>query len=270
MKNHFLYILFTVLIAGFSLTTFAQAPPNESRACSVTVTLTVADASAPQALDGSITANPAGGTAPYRYVWSKGDTTQARINIGTGTNCVSVYDAFNCFATACGRVSAPGCDSVGVTIGYNGAGPDENSAYVIPQGGTAPYTYVWNTGATDSAIYNLSSGIYCATVTDAIGCSATPCAGESAPPTGIKEEDNLGQIEVYPNPVSDVLTIELEEQENATLTIVTIDGKEVLSHNLTKGRNTIITETLPTGMYMYTVADAVGQRRIRGKVMVSR
>src|SRR6185295_7736421 len=43
-------------------------------------------------------------------------------------------------------------------------------------GGTAPYTYQWNTGATTQNLNNLSSGTYTATVTDAQGC-VTQAAG---------------------------------------------------------------------------------------------
>ncbi len=36
-------------------------------------------------------------------------------------------------------------------------------------GGTAPYTYAWSTGSTDTALYNLGAGNYELTVTDAVG-----------------------------------------------------------------------------------------------------
>ncbi|HRF40320.1 MAG TPA: SprB repeat-containing protein, partial [Saprospiraceae bacterium] len=40
-------------------------------------------------------------------------------------------------------------------------------------GGTAPYSYLWNTGATTPAIANLPAGTYSVTVTDLEGCTAT-------------------------------------------------------------------------------------------------
>jgi gliding motility-associated-like protein len=68
--------------------------------------------------DGSITAHPAGGTLPYHYSWSNGDTT-ATITVGAGTYSVSVTDANGCDA-------ATGSTTV-TTLGQTNiadAGPD--------------------------------------------------------------------------------------------------------------------------------------------------
>ncbi|MFT3885777.1 MAG: PKD domain-containing protein [Flavobacteriales bacterium] len=45
--------------------------------------------------DGSISVNVTGGTAPYHYAWSNGDTT-AVIHVGAGTYTVDVRDASGC------------------------------------------------------------------------------------------------------------------------------------------------------------------------------
>ncbi|HEX2617227.1 MAG TPA: SprB repeat-containing protein, partial [Flavobacteriales bacterium] len=45
--------------------------------------------------DGSITVNVTGGTQPYHYAWSNGDTT-ATITVGAGTYTVDVSDASGC------------------------------------------------------------------------------------------------------------------------------------------------------------------------------
>jgi len=44
------------------------------------------------------------------------------------------------------------------------------SATVSVSGGTAPYTYLWSTGATTVSISNLTAGSYSVTVTDVNGC----------------------------------------------------------------------------------------------------
>jgi hypothetical protein len=46
--------------------------------------------------DGTATALTAGGTAPYSYEWSDGQTTQTAINLMTGTYTVTITDALGC------------------------------------------------------------------------------------------------------------------------------------------------------------------------------
>ena len=51
-------------------------------------------------------------------------------------------------------------------------GCNNGAALASASGGTAPYTYLWNTGATTAAISNLTAGIYTVTVTDSKNCTA--------------------------------------------------------------------------------------------------
>jgi hypothetical protein len=82
------------------------------------------------------------------------------------------------------------------------------------------------------------------------------------------KETRAPEVKLYPNPVNNALTVEIAEQQNALLTINSLDGRMLCTHNLNKGRNTITTETLPDGMYVYAVSLNGTQRRLRGKVLV--
>jgi hypothetical protein len=57
---------------------------------------TAIPASCPTASDGSLTVNGSGGTPPYTYLWSTGETTQSISNLTHGNYRVSVFDANNC------------------------------------------------------------------------------------------------------------------------------------------------------------------------------
>ncbi|RXK60556.1 T9SS type A sorting domain-containing protein [Lacibacter luteus] len=59
---------------------------------------------------------------------------------------------------------------------YIGYGPTSLTITVQPQGGTAPYTYRWNTGETTQAKTVSSGGTYTVTVTDVKGCTVTVSA----------------------------------------------------------------------------------------------
>ncbi len=65
--------------------------------------LTITNATAANATDGSITLSPTGGSPAYNYTWSTGNGS----NLAAGNYCVTVTDANGCSASACGDVSAP-------------------------------------------------------------------------------------------------------------------------------------------------------------------
>ncbi|MBK9421570.1 MAG: PKD domain-containing protein [Flavobacteriales bacterium] len=74
--------------------------------------LTVSSENCAGAGDGTITALVTGGTAPYHYTWSNGDTT-ALIHVGAGTYTLSVTDANGCTpATGSANVQALGQPNV--------------------------------------------------------------------------------------------------------------------------------------------------------------
>lgn len=71
--------------------------------------------------DGSATANPTGGTAPYTYLWSNGNVTQTATSLGVGTFSVTITDANGCTATGSANVgqSSVGIDELNSSIMVN-------------------------------------------------------------------------------------------------------------------------------------------------------
>jgi hypothetical protein len=122
----------------------------------------------------SATAVPTGGTEPYTYSWSTGDTTQSIYNLIAGSYTVTVLDSNNCSEIVVINITEPPQLTVNIT-GYNiscyGAG--DGVANVSVNGGTPPYTYSWSTGDTTAAITNLAAGWYNVTVHDSCGYSLT-------------------------------------------------------------------------------------------------
>jgi hypothetical protein len=56
---------------------------------------------------------------------------------------------------------------------YIGYGPTALTVTAQATGGTAPYSYLWTTGATTQSISVSAAGIYTVTITDAVGCTTT-------------------------------------------------------------------------------------------------
>src|SRR6185436_5228406 len=130
--------------------------------------------------DGSIDLTPTGGTSPYTYNWSNGETTEDLSGLGAGTYSVTLTDANSCTATASviltepEPLTAPTVSSTfngGNNIGCNGN--TDGSIDLTPTGGASPYTYNWNNGETTEDVSGLGAGTYTVTLTDANGCTAT-------------------------------------------------------------------------------------------------
>lgn len=68
-------------------------------------------------------------------------------------------------------VNEPGPITISETVTDATCGVCDGAITVTPTGGVAPYTYLWNTGATSATITNLCAGVYNVEVTDANGCS---------------------------------------------------------------------------------------------------
>ncbi len=130
---------------------------------------------------GSATAMGNGGTAPYNYRWSanaNGQTTATANNLPAGSYTVTITDANGCTAQTIAVITQPTAGlAVGVTLttAVQCFGDSSGAARANITGGTAPYTFNWNQGATANAVTGLAAGTYCVTVTDANGCIASAC-----------------------------------------------------------------------------------------------
>ncbi len=121
--------------------------------------------------DGSITQTVSGGTAPYDFLWTDGDTFQDRMNIPAGTYTVTITDINGCLATDSIEVFEPEPLIVEAQIYDVSCIQESNgSISVFVGGGNGGYQYLWSTGDTDDEIFGQIGGIYSVTVTDALGC----------------------------------------------------------------------------------------------------
>ncbi|MCB0705903.1 MAG: T9SS type A sorting domain-containing protein [Saprospiraceae bacterium] len=111
-----------------------------------------------------------GGSAPYWFQWSNGTIGDTVQNVLPGNYCVTLTDDNLCSISEC--ITIPNALQV-LIVKQDISCWDICDGYIaaVPMGGTAPYTYEWNEGATDSLIQYLHPGEYTVTVTDFLGCS---------------------------------------------------------------------------------------------------
>lgn len=134
------------------------------------------------AADGKIKVSVSGGTPPYTYNWTNGATISTLNNLGSGSYGVTVTDSRGCFITDSFAITEP--DSLHLILKnlVQPACDTNNGSLAIGiQGGTKPYSILWNTAQTDSSILNLGAGSYSITVIDSFGCSSSASYNLSAP-----------------------------------------------------------------------------------------
>ena len=124
-------------------------------------------------VDGTIIINPAGGTAPYTFLWTPGSFTTQSIGGAAGTYTCTYTDANGCSRTASIGITQPAGMTLTEVHTDANCSLSNGSATVTAAGGTGPYTYLWSDplAQTTASATNLASNTYVVTVTDAHGCS---------------------------------------------------------------------------------------------------
>jgi hypothetical protein len=118
-------------INGTSMTSTFTIGSGSGNPCnSLTASLTIQPASTASSCDGSATCTPTGGSGPYTYVWSNGETPNTASNLCAGSYiCCYVADPNGCTTTACDSISFQGQTSGGGdTLIISGNGGCNNPA----------------------------------------------------------------------------------------------------------------------------------------------
>ncbi len=155
--------------------------------------------------DGSIDLTIIGGDAPYIIDWSNGATTEDISGLSAGNYTVWVTDASGCMINDVYEVTEP--DELNINVMAMGSlcNPLVYLNTTV-QGGTPPYTYLWNTLESTPQISTTTAGYYLVKVEDDNGCFAygTIVLDDCEPKvtTGLAEEIVSTAIEVFPNPNS--------------------------------------------------------------------
>jgi len=142
--------------------------------------------------DGNIDANPSGGTGPYSFNWSNGQTSQTAVNLIANNYDCTVTDANGCTHTFSRIVSQPGLLQV-TAVGVPESCGSKADGKIIPTGigGTAPYSFTYSIDGTNflpganDTIKNLAPASYQLVVTDGQNCTASTLVNIGTPPKDV-------------------------------------------------------------------------------------
>ncbi|MBG0858531.1 MAG: gliding motility-associated C-terminal domain-containing protein, partial [Bacteroidales bacterium] len=177
----------------------------------LTVSTTQVDVLCFGSATGSATAVPSGGVEPYTWSWNTlpVQTTATATGLSAATYTVTVTDANGCTTNASVTITQPAGSMVITMMQVNitCSGSSDGSADAAVTGGTAPYTFSWDTSPvqTTPGISDLAAGTYTVTITDFIGCTKTgtvtitepqPLSLEGVPGNAKCPDSNEGTIDL--------------------------------------------------------------------------
>lgn len=161
---------------------------------------------------GAIDVTVNGGTAPYTYSWTSGETTEDINGLFAGTYTYTVTDALNCTTSETVVVTQPAAP-LSLTSTVTDVlcfGESNGVIQTVVAGGTAPYTYAWSNSsfllsATSPDLNDFAADWYYLDVVDDNGCilvdsfeiTQPPLLVSSIDPTDILcYGDNTGAIDL--------------------------------------------------------------------------
>ncbi len=195
---------------------------------------------------GNATVLPVGGTPPYSITWftTPGQSGTTATLLSAGNYAFRVTDAAGCIQS--GTVTVPPVNVITATFASTSplCALANGSIATTPTGGAAPYTYLWNTGATTSGLTSVGAGGYSVRITDNMGCKITaPYYLHSFSPV------NIGLS------VADATCLFAND---GTITATPYGGTAPYSFGWSTGGSTPTISGLGTGHYSMNVTDASG------------
>lgn len=210
------------------------------------------------------------------YLWSTGEMTAdiSPIPAGSTTYTVTVSDSIGCAAADSFIVGNYPSATVAFdsTIAFFGLA--NGTATATAANGTAPYTYLWATGATTAQIIGLAAGVYSVEVTDANGCVTVDSVMVTEATAGIQNLLDESLISAFPNPSVGSVTLENLQvfggNANLTIRILDVQGRTILSETV-HGQSTI-TLTFPAtaAAGVYTLDIRSNDQRVVKRVILDK
>jgi len=195
--------------------------------------------------DGAIDITPSGGTVPYSYNWSNGDSTEDISGLAADTFAVTVTDGVSCSADTSIVLTEPDSLSTSITgKDVSCFNASDGSVDLNVSGGTPPYDYLWSNFANTQDLDSIGGGEYTVVVTDSLGCTIRDSIV-------IDEPDEI-QI------MAQVTNAGCGNTPTGAIDISVKGGTSPYSYSWSNGDSTQDINNVAAGTYTVTVTDAKG------------
>lgn len=197
--------------------------------------------------DGAIDLTITGGAAPIQVQWSTGHTTEDLVSLPAGVYDVTVTDASGCTIHKSYELQQNAPITITTSFTLPTCSNNDGEISVIPSGGTAPFTFVWDANAgnaTTATVNNLFAGVYEVTVTDANACSEIFEIGLSNDNAPMITTDQI----IHPNC----------QTGGGNILITVSGGTAPYNYLWSNGAFSADLENVSEGNYSITITDAAG------------
>ena len=207
------------LLISDSNSCFSYIPIEITEPAEISSVTSTVDASCFGSCDGNILVTVSGGTSPYSYLWSNGQTTQNASSLCAGFYNVTITDSNNCLAINSGIINEPNAILINISI-------DGNS--LVATSGFSYYQWYFANGtpvigATSESFNPDSMGEYYVVVSDG-NCEETSYTINY----NINDINDINkQIRIYPNPTNGLITIDTDNVIQ-NITIINLIGNQLL------------------------------------------
>jgi hypothetical protein len=209
--------------------------------------------------NGSIFVAVTGGYTPYMYDWSNQAEGALNANLAAGTYTLNITDHNGCSGSQTYVVDEPNSPLVlnaNITDASSVSSANGEIDITIT-GGTSPYSYEWSNGSTNADLTELIPGAYLITVTDANDCSlATTFVVDVLSDI---EAISSANLEVYPNPSSDVVNLSTNNDKIKQIKLFSITGQLLLEKRVDNKVYSITVSSFAAGTYYLEVILESGQ-----------
>jgi gliding motility-associated-like protein len=122
--------------------------------------------------DGRGAAIVQGGTPPYSYAWTNGETDSIATNLPPGNHIALVTDDNGCQVSLTTEIIEPPLMNIDTTMAIDVScfGLSDGLVQIGASGGLPPLSYTWSNGSADSLQTGVPAGIYTVAVEDTNGC----------------------------------------------------------------------------------------------------